>query len=240
MSAPANTHKKTPPQNVLYRSRIEICHILQKLAKAQGSISADIKNGGTFISHILLVDSRAGHFVISYCANKFFNSKLLTLPSLKFTASYQDAHLVFEARNPTETQFEDDYAIQFALPKVLILYHRRDSPRLPVPTKISLRCIADAEGFAPFESYITDISHDGFGSMIYSRDIKLEAGTALKSCRIITPASHAIIADLELRHIKKLTLPDGKLVNHASLRFIQRPDEIAELINFYIQDLDKK
>lgn len=239
MSAPANHGKTEPLENVLYRSRIEICRILQTLAKERSSMFMEIGSSRMFVSRILLVDPRMGHFIISYCANKLLNSKVIELPSFKFTANYQDAHLVFEVSNPTETQFDGQPAIQFALPKTLILYHRREHPRIPIPAEASLRCIAEEGGFVPFESHITDISCDGLGSMLYDRDIKLEPGTVLKGCRIIIPSGKAIVADLELRYVTMITLPDGTLANRAGLRFIQRPDEIAGLVNFFIKDLDK-
>jgi len=238
MSAPVNPGKPALPENVLYRSRIEICRILRALVKGQSSIFSEIGGGWTFVSHILFVDSRKGYFVISYCANKLLNSKLLELRSLRFTASNQDAHFMFGVSNPVETRFKGQPAIQFTLPNSLILYHRREYPRLPVPVEASLRCVADAGGIAPFESHITDITHDGFGCILYNRDIKLEPGAVLKGCRIIIPSGKAVVADLELRYIMTIPLPDGTLANRAGLRFIQRPDEIAELVNFFIQNLD--
>lgn len=228
------------PENALYRSHIEICRMLQLLAKKHTSIHADIGINKMFISQVLFVDLRAEHFVISFCANKSLNSKVLQLPSLKFTANFQDAHVAFEVSNPAEVQFSGQPAIQFALPHTLIVYNRREHPRIPLSPNLSLRCIADASGVVPFESYITDISHDGLGGILYDYGIKLKPKTILKGCRIITPNGTAIVADLELRHVAAITLPDGTLANHAGLRFIQRPGEIAELISFFIRDLDKR
>lgn len=239
MGAPTEPDNKTSPGNVLYLSRIEICRLLQSLAKNNGSIIAEIGASWTFISHILLVDPVKDHFVISYCANKLLNSKVLELPALKFTASYQEAHLVFEAVNPVEIQFEGQPAIQYAIPSALSYCQRREHPRIRIPAEISLRCIADAGGFIPFESRITDISHDGLGILLYDRDIKLEPETVLKGCRIIIPGGKAIVADLVVRHVKMIHLQDGTLACRAGLRFIQRSDEIAELVNFFIQNLDK-
>ena len=231
---------KKLPENALYRSHIEICRMLQLLAKNHSSVYADIGSSKVFISHILLVDIRAEHFVTSFCANKSLNSEVLQLPSLNFTANYQDAHLAFEASNPTEIQFNNQPSIQFSLPDTLILYHRRECPRVKIPDEASLRCIADEGGFVPFESRITDISHDGFGGILYGRDIRLEPGTLLKACRIIVPGGVDVVADLELRYITMITLPNGTPANRSGFRFIQRPDEIPELVNFFIQDLDKK
>lgn len=240
MSSPANNAKTKPPENVLYRSRIEICRILEALAKNSTSISAESSSGWIFRFCILHVDQQLGYFVISYCANKALNNKLLKLPSVKFTANHNGGYVEFAVSNPAETQIDGQLAIQFALPTALILGNRREHPRIQVPAEASLRCIADAEGFAPFESRISDISHDGLGGMIYERDINLKPGAVLKKCRIIIPGGNAVIADLAVMNIKMITLPDGTLANRVGLRFIQRPDEITELINYFIQDLDKQ
>ena len=213
--------------------------MLQALSENSSSIIAEIGASWTFISHILLVDLAKDHFVISYCANKFLNSKVLELPALKFTASYQDAHLIFEEINPVEIQFDGQPAIQYAIPSALTYCHRRESPRIRIPEEISLRCIADAGGYIPFESRITDISHDGLGILLYDRDIKLEPEMVLNGCRIIIPGGKAIVADLVVRHVSMIQLRDGTPACRAGLRFMQRSDDIAELVNLFIQNLDK-
>lgn len=240
MSAPVKYSKLSSPENVLYLSRIEICRILQELLENRISIVAEIGTSWTFVSHILLVDSHEDHFVASYCANKLLNSKALELPALTFTASCQDAHLVFEVTSPVETQFDGQPALQYALPKTLTCHHRREYPRVRIPAEISLRCIADAAGFIPFESHIVDISEDGLGILIYDRDIKLEPETVLKGCRIIIPSGKAIVVDVIVRHVARIHLQDGTPASRAGLRFIQKSDEIAELVNLFIQNLDKK
>ncbi len=230
--------KEIRVQNALIRSHIEICRILQELATQGVPVTAEIGEGLQFKSRILHVDPDASHLIVAYSSKKSLNSELLGLHTVEFTATNrQDAHFEFKLSGPAETQFDDQPAIQFVLPETLILFHRREHPRIPVPAEASLRCVADAAGFAPFESHITDISHDGLGGIIYDPDIKLAPGTLLRGCRIIVPAGSAISADLEVRYVRLVTLPDGTVANRAGFRFIQRPDEIPDLINYFIQDL---
>ena len=139
MSTPVKRGKNAPPENVLYLSRIEICRILQDLSEKHISIIAEIGTSWTFVSHVLLVDTDEEYFVISYCANKLLNNKVLELPALKFTSSYQDAHLVFECSGPAETLYDGQPAIQYAIPRALTYYHRREYPRIRIPEEISLR-----------------------------------------------------------------------------------------------------
>lgn len=204
-----------------------------------GSLSAGIGNYQQFVSHILSVDPAAGHFIVAYCANKSLNAALFGLPVLEFTASHRGAHLVFQVSHPSDTQFEGRPGIRFAFPQSLILYHRREQPRIPVPADMSLRCVADAEGVIPFEARITDISIDGMGGMLYDSDVRLAAGAVLKGCRIITPAGEAIVADLEVRYTATIALPDGTLARRAGVRFVQRPERIDALIGLFVRDLDR-
>lgn len=223
------------PQGNAYHSRIEICRILQFLASDRCSVSAEIESGKLFISHILSVDT-AGYFVIAYCANKPLNSVLFSLPSLEFTASYLESRIVFRVSNPKDIQFNGQPSIQFAFPQSITLHNRREHPRIPVPEDMSLRCIADENGIISFESRITDISMDGMGGLLYAADIKLETGTILKGCRIIIRGDKSIIADLEVRYTKTITLQDGALINRTGVRFVQRPKGIEELINMFTQN----
>lgn len=229
------------PENLLFHSRIEICRILQVLAQEHCPVFADIKNGHSFSSHMLAVDPDADRFSIAYCGHKPVNTILLNSPSVEFTASnHPDLYFSFEATAPEETRINGEPAIQFALPKTVLMHNRREHSRTPIPADLSLRCIADAASVMPFESHIADISHDGFGCLIYDPDIKLKAGAILKNCRIIMPGGDAVVADLELRHITSITLADGSLNRRAGFRFIQKPEQITRLVGLFIEDMDKK
>ena len=223
--------------NTLYRSRIEICRLLEVLATKRSSLFVEF-GSSTVESRVLLVDPDAGHFDCAYGANKRLNSKLFKASSLRVTSHLQDADLVFDVSNPVETEFDDQPAIRFALPNMLIRYHGRKAPRFSIAGEASLRCIADTDGILPFEAHIIDISHDGLGGIVFDREITLEPGAVLKRCRIVIPDGRAVVADLGVRYITAITLPDGVPAFRAGFRFIQTPDEIPELINFFNQEFD--
>lgn len=229
-----------PAQNILYRSRIEISRMMQALATEHVSLSADIRNSQTFATHVLGVDERKGCFFVPFSTSKHLNGSLLKLPLLRFSASYHDAHVTFEVPTPTEAQFEGSNALCYPLPLALVYCHRRECSRIPVPAEAELRCIADEAGFIPFESHITDISHEGLGGLIYDSDVHLEPLTVLRGCRIILPGGKAVTADLEVRYVTPLVQADGTQANRAGFRFIQKPEEVADLIDYFVQDLDRK
>lgn len=225
--------------NTLYRSRIEICRLLEVLARNRSSLFLEfgIK---TVESRILLVDPDGGHFDCAFGANKWLNSKLFKAPSLKVTSHLAEADLVFEVSNPAETEFDGQPAIRFALPDRLIRYHGRKAPRFSIAGEASLRCVADTDGILPFEAHIIDISQDGLGGIVFDREVRLETGSVLRSCRIITPDGRAFVADLAVRYMTAITLPDGALAFRAGFRFIQMPSEIPELINFFNLDFTEE
>jgi c-di-GMP-binding flagellar brake protein YcgR len=241
MSAPTDT-KKTRPDNLLFHSHIEICRILQMLVHEHSHIEAEVGGHLSFKAFLLTLDLPHGHFTTTFSPNKEANAALITCPGpVEFTAT--DSHGLlysFEAASPEETQIEGQPAIHFNLPKMLLLHNRRGQVRFPAADDLSLRCVADAAGFMPFESHVTDVSHDGLGALIYDANIHLEPGYVLKGSRIITPSGGAITADLELRHINSIQLSDGTTANHAGFRFTRVPAEMSQLIGLFIQDMDKK
>jgi c-di-GMP-binding flagellar brake protein YcgR len=228
------------PDNLLFRSRIEIQRLMQVLARERCKISAEIKNGHPFSSYLLAADPAADRFAIAYGAHKTINAMLLASPEVEFTVSDQQGlNFTFTATAPEETLLNGEPAIQFALPKSLLMHNRREHPRIPAPADLALRCVADEGGFIPFESHVTDVSHDGLGCMIYDADINLEDGAVLHGCRVVIPGGDAVVADMELRHITSVRLPDGTLARRAGFRFVQPPSDIAKLIGVFIRDLDK-
>lgn len=230
----------TPPGTVLYRTRTEICRILQFLVSDRCPVSAEIGDNQTFVSKVLFVDHAAGYFVVAYSADKSANSELFGPSSLKFTSNPHGGHLEFQVSGPTDMHFAGKPAIQFALPQSVVHNHRREQTRIPVPKEVSLRCIADEAGILSFEARITDINQHGMGMMLhYSADIELEPGVILEGCRIIVPGGKAIIADLEVRHTKIDTTPDGTVIKRTGVRFVQKPEGFNALIDRLARNSDK-
>lgn len=241
MSTPTDA-KKARPDNLLFHSHIEICRILQMLAHDHSHIEAEIGEHLSFKAFMLALDLPHARFTTTFSPNKEANSALLAFPdAVEFTASDSQGLLyTFKASSPEETQIDGQPAIHFSLPKTLLLHNRREHARLNTTAELTLRCIADGSGYMPFESHITDVSHDGLGALIYDLGVHLEPGAVLKGSRIITPDGDAVTADLELRHITTAQLPDGTTANRAGFHFLQAPSEISQLIGLFIQNMDKK
>lgn len=234
--------KKVRSDKLLFHSHIEICRILQMLTHERSHLVAPIGEHHLFKAFLLALNLPQARFITTFSTSKEANNALLIFPdSVEFTATDLQGQLYsFPGEAPEEIQLDGQPALQFKLPKWLLIHNRREHPRLTSINEITLRCIADSNGFMPFESTVTDVSHDGLGVLIYDLHINLEAGAILKGSRIITPNGESVTADLELRHITTIQLPDGTMAHRAGFHFIQPPSEIAKLISLFIQDMDKK
>lgn len=232
--------KPKGPSNALYRSRIEICRILQGLARDQSPVFSELGDERLFVTRILLIDEATGYLIIEYGADKATNSALFQRQSLGFTVSHAGANLIFKVSNPQEISFQGIPAIRVSLPQYLVRSNRREHPRTAIPPHVPLRCIFRNADGELFRSDIFDISLDGMGGMVSDENVTLLVGSVLKNCRITYPGGEPITVDLVVRNLKTITRPDGTRFIRTGVRFVQRPDEIRELIDFFIHDLDRK
>jgi c-di-GMP-binding flagellar brake protein YcgR len=229
--------KNKPLANAVYRSRIEICRILHALAREACPVFAEIGVERFLATKILHVDDDSGYLVIEYGANKLMNSALFDHPSLRYRASYLDAHLFFELSMPMEHLLDGKPAIKFALPDSLVWSQRREFQRVAVPPHVPLHCVYKNENGDFFKANVYDISLDGMGGMIFEENVALQIGSVLRGCRITCPGFEPIVVDLVARNIMTIARTDGTMYKRVGVRFIQRPEEIQLLIDFFIHDL---
>lgn len=234
---PKKNTSPVEPHNLLYRSRIEICRILLAASQVKSSVYTEVGEDMFFVTHVLSVDPDSGQFIVAYGEHKSTNSALFKLNTLLFNVSYKESQLVFKASCPTDTQFENQPAIRFSLPDMLIVYHHRGHMRFRASANISLSLVVDQSSVLPFEAEMIDISQDGMGFMSYEPGITLEVGTVLKNCKIVIPGGEPVAVDLIVRHSTAITRKDGTLGIRTGVRFIQRPVEIQTLINIFVMDI---
>jgi c-di-GMP-binding flagellar brake protein YcgR len=227
------------PSDVLYRSRIEIARILGNLAREACVLSADVGNEECLLlTRILHVDPGQEFLIVAYGEEKAANTALLHQETTTFLGTSRQARVEFTAAHPVETTFEDRAAVRFSFPCALIEMQRRKHRRYPVPAGVSLRCVADSEGFVPFEASIADISRGGLGAMHYDAGIHLPPGTILRRSRVVIPGREAVEVDLEVRHSRAIALPDGTWINRAGVRFVSGGDPVDTLLRLFVTDLD--
>ena len=225
---------------VLYRSRIEIGRILEKLRRQRATLSAEVGDGERlFLTRLLQVEQERNFIVTAFSDEQAANKDAVTRGLLNFVGHLEGARIEFEAAQPEDTLYDGKPAIRFVFPQALVRSQRREHPRIPVPSDVSLRCVADSAGIMPFEARIVDISLGGIGGMIYDPSIRLPVGTVLRGCKIVIPGRDAVVADVEVRYTASLIQKDGSLAFRSGVRFVEEPQKLQALIDVFVQDLDQ-
>lgn len=225
----------TRATGALFRSRIEITRILQQLSRDRAVLSAQVgEDAQLFLTRLLHVDPAGEYFIVGYSDERRANATLLEQATVLFRASDKRGRIEFAAAVPSETVFEREPAVRFDLPLALIRSQQRAHPRFNVPADVSLRCIADSAGVAPFEARIVDISRGGLGGMIYGPGVRLAPGTVLRECKIMLSSSKPVLADLEIRYTASAVQPDGSLAQRSGVKFLGEPRGIDALLQRFV------
>jgi hypothetical protein len=74
--------------------------------------------------------------------------------------------------------------------------------------------------------------------MIYDAGIALTPGTRLRRVRIEHP-KRTVLVGLEVRHVRRVLLRNGRPAMRAGCRFIGARHDIEDLIRLFVTDLDR-
>jgi hypothetical protein len=92
-------------------------------------------------------------------------------------------------------------------------------------------------GLQAFASRLVDVSLDGIGVLITDPTIPLCAGTRLERARIRHAQADPFLVDLEVRHVTRHTLPNGKLVSRVGCRVLGPREMLEQLVRLFVIDL---
>ena len=219
------------------RNAEEIARILTSLHAHARPISTTLGSDHLAFSSVLLfVDPDRHYVVVAAPEGEAQNTALLSLSSLNFVSEFSGWHIEFAAADPQKTTLAGKAAIRLDFPEVMIRQQRRAEPRTLVPPIEPLSCIADTQGFAPFDGKIVDIAAGGIGFLLYPSDITLEPGTVLKACRVQRADNSSIEVDLEVRYSTPVVLADGSHAHRSGCVFLNPTREVMDLIASFAAD----
>ena len=225
-----------PPAGLMSHSGQEIARVLESLQKLAQPIAATLGSDDLpFRSQLLFVDPERHYIIVAAAASEALNAALLAHPRVSFISEFSGWHVEFAAADPQSTTLAGRHAIRLRFPEVIVTQQRRDEPRTSLPPVPPLHCVADTQGFAPFEARIVDISRSGIGILLYASDITLEPGTVLKGCRIERRGAPPIDVDLEVRYSSPVVLADGSHAHRSGCVFLNPTREVMELIESFLQ-----
>lgn len=218
----------------LLRSDAQIARVLESLAARREVVTAELPgNRGRFTGRVIHADSVGQFITVSSTDDESARAALLGCARVPLSSRPGGWNIEFVAVDPCEVMHDGTPAIRLGYPDILSAHQRRQHVRHDVPTKVPLRCVADASGLTPFDAHITDISRGGIGVLHYSPDITLEPGTVLLGSHIEGPGGDSIAVNLQVRYSEMVTLPDGSSAHRSGFCFVNASDDVQRLIDAY-------
>ncbi len=231
--APQNS---IPPAGLMSHGSEEIARVLESIQKLAQPITTTLGSDDLpFCSQLLFVDPDRHYITVAAAASEALNAALLAHPRVSFTSEFSGWHVEFAAADPQSTTLAEKPAIRLRFPEVLVTFQQRHEPRAAVRPVPPLRCVADTQGFAPFDAQIVDISPAGIGFLLYASDITLEPGIVLKGCRIQRHDTTPIVVDLAVRYSTPVVLDDGSHAHRSGCVFLNPTREVMELIESFFR-----
>ena len=237
VQSPDITSRLANTGQLLVRSGIEIDRILSAIAEAGDTVSANLPSKTMFLSRLVCVEPVKQFVLLSYSDHKPANTEILSARSVTFKCNHRGAQFAFSCNSPRQAIHARQPAIQLGMPTTMLaLLHRRGAQRMQVPAQAQVDCRLRM-GVLSFDARLVDVSMDGMGFMLGEDAMPLCAGTRLEGARIRHPQGEPLVVDIEVRHVTRVTLPDGKRATRIGCRILATPGDLEELIRLFIIDL---
>lgn len=222
---------------LLVRSGIEIDRILSAIAEDGDTVSASLPSKVLFLSKLVYVEPVKQYVLLEYSDHKPANSAVLAAPLVTLRCNHRGAQIAFSCAAPRQAVHAQQPAIQAGVPTQLIaLQHRRAVTRVQAPAQANVQCQLRM-GMLSFDARLLDVSLDGMGFLLTDDSIPLCEGTRLERARIRHPEREPLTVDIEVRHVARISVADGRRATRIGCRIVAAPEALEELIRLFIIDL---
>jgi c-di-GMP-binding flagellar brake protein YcgR len=222
---------------LLVRSGIEIGRLLGSMLEDGDAVTASVPPQLMLLSRLVRVEPANGVMLLAYSDHKPANTAALAARSLVLRCNHRGAQFAFAGASPRHAMHLGEPCIQCGLPSAMLgMQQRRGLPRIQVPEQAMVRCDLRM-GLQAFASRLVDVSLDGIGVLITDPTIPVCAGTRLERARIRHAQAEPFLVDLEVRHVTRQALPNGKLVSRVGCRVVGTRETLEQLVRLFIIDL---
>ena len=237
MGSPDITSRLSVSGTLLVRSGIEIGRVLDSMREDGATLTANLSAEMMFLSQFLEVEPVKGYMRLAYSSHKPANAAALAAPRLTLRCNHRGAQFAFAGATPHHVIHAGKPCIECDMPTILVaMQQRRASQRVSIPTQAPIECDVRM-GPLSFEARVVDISLGGIGTLVSDPTLPVCPGTRLERARIRHPQHTPIEVDLDVRHVTRVTLPNGKRATRIGCQIVSSPQQLEELIRLFIIDL---
>lgn len=237
MGSPDITSRLSISGSLLVRSGIEIGRVLDSMREDGATLTANLSSEMMFLSQLLEVEPVKGYMRLAYSNHKPANAAALAAPRLTLRCQHRGAQYAFAGATPRHVMQSGKPQIQCEMPTVVLaMQQRRATKRVNIPAQAPVDCDVRM-GPLSFEARVVDISLQGIGTLVSDPTLPVCPGTRLERARIRHPQHPPIEVDLEVRHVRRVTLADGRRATRIGCQIVSSPQQLEELIRLFIIDL---
>jgi c-di-GMP-binding flagellar brake protein YcgR len=237
VASPDITSRLSISGSLLVRSGIEIGRTLESIREDGATLTADLSPEMMFLSQLHEVEPVKGYMRLAYSNHKPANAAALAAPRLTLRCQHRGAQYAFAGATPHHVFHAGKPLIQCEMPTVLLaMQQRRATKRVSIPAQAPVDCDVRM-GPLSFEARVVDISLQGIGTLVSDPTLPVCAGTRLERVRIRHPQHPPVEVDLEVRHVTRVTLADGKRASRIGCQIVSSAQQLEELIRLFIVDL---
>jgi len=237
LTSPSIATRLAATGQLLVRSGIEIGRLLGSMLEDGDAVTASVPPQLMLLSKLVHVEPANGTMLLAYSDHKAANAAALEARALVLRCNHRGAQFAFSGDKPRHAAYAGQPCIQCGLPTaVLGMQQRRGLGRIQVPAQAMVRCDLRM-GLQVFASRLVDVSLDGIGALITDPTIPLCAGTRLEHARIRHAQAEPFLVDLEVRHVTRITLANGKQVSRVGCQVLGSRVVLEDLIRLFIIDL---
>jgi c-di-GMP-binding flagellar brake protein YcgR len=222
-------------RQLLVRSGIEIDRILSSMVDDHSTVSASVPGQAMFLSRLLRVDPVKQHVMLACSDYKDANAALLNLPSVNFRCHHRWGQFAFSCRKPRLREHAGQPAIKMNGPDmVLALQHNKKAVHAQVAKAApDLRCQLPI-GTLVLETRLVDMSLDGHAFLLGDAELPICAGTWIRAARITPQGEEPVRADIELKYVVPMMLPDGERATRIGCRIVGADEVMEKVVGRFI------
>ncbi|MBS0543653.1 MAG: flagellar brake protein [Proteobacteria bacterium] len=229
----------------LLRDRLEIAHLLRRLAAERALVTAHLAPGSqSFLTMVLGLTAGEDAVMVDGSPSEAINQQIEGAEQLTCITQLDKVRVQFRLGPPSREAAQSGAVFSAPLPTEVLRLQRRDFFRLNTPVTQTVVCSIplDAEQGSGrrVEMRILDISTGGIAIAVPPSGIALAPGMSFDGCQLKLPANEPISARLTVRNLFRLVTRNGTEMLRAGCQFTGLTPQAEGTIQRYIMKNERQ